>query len=51
VLAGHFTPVVNHLPVRSRRLEAFFARAFAPARAERPSSAAEFLARLENAAL
>jgi tRNA A-37 threonylcarbamoyl transferase component Bud32 len=51
LLAGRFTPVVNHLPERSVRLEAFFARAFAPARAERPSSAAEFLARLEDAAL
>ena len=48
VLAGRFTPLAEHLPDAPARWQAFFTRALALDRAQRPPSAAEFLRDLET---
>jgi hypothetical protein len=49
VLSGAFTPLSAHLDHPGEKLSAFFAQAFASDRKERPQSAAEFFARMEQA--
>jgi serine/threonine-protein kinase len=49
VLAGRFTPLSEHLPDASPRLQMFFADSFAFDRTRRAQSAAELYQRLEDA--
>jgi hypothetical protein len=49
ILAGEFSPVSQYIENAPQRWQNFFARSFALNRNERPRSAAEFLAKFEEA--